>query len=123
MEVCFITPLELEELDDNDWFLLSDFVVTIDGKELVIPQGFKTDFATVPRVPIAYWLFGNVTHKPPVIHDWLYTQGGDDAARKYADEVLYHAMLADGVNTLKAKCIYSAVRMFGKSHWTYKGVQ
>lgn len=117
MEVCFITPLELTELDDNDWRLLSDFVITIEGKTVTIPKGFNTDFASVPRFPVTYWLFGNITHRPPVIHDWLYTLGGDNEARKYADNVFYHAMLADGVNKIKAKCIYSAVRLFGKSHW------
>lgn len=37
-----------------------------------VPAGFQTDFASVPRVPIAYWLYGARAHREGVIHDYLF---------------------------------------------------
>lgn len=117
MEVCFITKLEVEEKTDNTWLVTQPFIVTIDGQKLEVPAGFETDFASVPRLPFTYWLFGNIAHRPAVVHDWLYNAGGTDEQREYADNVLYHAMLADGVAKLRAKMVFQAVRSFGGSHW------
>jgi len=36
-----------------------------------MPVGFHTDFCTVPRIPIAYQLWGNRNHREGVLHDFL----------------------------------------------------
>jgi hypothetical protein len=38
---------------------------------IIAPAGFVTDFASVPRVPLAYWLTGDTAHKSAVIHDYI----------------------------------------------------
>ena len=38
---------------------------------IIVSAGFLTDFASVPRVPLAYWLTGDTAHKSAVIHDYL----------------------------------------------------
>ena len=38
---------------------------------IIVSAGFVTDFASVPRVPLAYWLTGDTAHKSAVIHDYL----------------------------------------------------
>jgi hypothetical protein len=124
MEVCFLTPLQVEAVDDTYWRVLTGFQISIETRNrmgyLTVPAGFTTDFASVPRVPFAYWLFGNVTHKPAVIHDYLYTIGGTQRQREYADNVFFHAMLADKESRIKASAMFRAVRLFGRSHWKSK---
>jgi hypothetical protein len=39
---------------------------------ITIPAGFETDLASVPRLPIAYWFWGNKAHREAVLHDYLY---------------------------------------------------
>lgn len=120
MEVCFVTPLDVQEIDDDNWILTSDFVVTVDGKTFTVPKGFKTDFASVPRVPFAYWMFGNIGHRPAVIHDYLYTLGGTQEDKTFADDVLLHGIIADGDSSIKAHAMWTAVHLFGGSHWIQK---
>ncbi|WP_161968944.1 DUF1353 domain-containing protein [Aquitalea magnusonii] len=42
------------------------------GHVITVEPGFLTDYASVPRVPVLYLLFGDTTHKAAVIHDWLF---------------------------------------------------
>lgn len=42
------------------------------GSEIRVPKGFITDKASVPRVPIIYWFFGDRAHRESVIHDYLF---------------------------------------------------
>ena len=39
---------------------------------ITVPTGFFTDFASVPRMPFVFLLFGDVAHEAAVIHDYLY---------------------------------------------------
>ena len=39
------------------WRLSDDYVLLIDGKEVFVPYGFQTDYASVPRMPLTYLLF------------------------------------------------------------------
>lgn len=117
MEVCYISPLQVEEIDDDNWILTSNFSATIDGKGLIVPKGFKTDFASVPRLPFAYWIFGGIGHRPAVLHDWLYGIGGSSEDKQYADNILLHGIIADGDSGVKARAMYAAVRTFGFTRW------
>jgi len=36
------------------------------------PMGYQTDFASVPRVPVAYWLYGGRAHHEGTLHDWAF---------------------------------------------------
>lgn len=44
---------------------------TLLKKEVCIPKGFATDFASVPIAPVTYLAFGNRYHMPAGIHDYL----------------------------------------------------
>ena len=74
-ESCFLSELEIvccEE--DGNWKLVNPLLYqsVIFNGVTTAPQNFKTDFASVPRVPIAYMLFGDRAHREAVIHDFLY---------------------------------------------------
>ena len=76
----FTSDLIVECIDDNAasgrglWEIKQPFTYysEILKKEITIESGFVTDYASVPRLPFAYWLLGDTAHKAAVVHDWLY---------------------------------------------------
>lgn len=115
----FLTSLQVEELDDtsNDgrgtWQLQAPLQYQSDIAKRVIevPQGFITDYASVPRIPVTYLLTGDTAHPAAVVHDWLYTSHQFD--RETSDSILREAALAEGVPSWRATLIYAGVRVGG----------
>ncbi len=59
--------------DDKIWVIDSPLLYQSDIMgSIVVPAGFETDFASVPRIPLFYALFGNRAHRESVVHDALY---------------------------------------------------
>ena len=120
----FITKLDVELVDDlsnegrGSWRLASPLAYSSDvsGLTITVPVGFITDFASVPRAPIAFWLTGDTAHEPAVIHDYLYATGL--LPRALADSVLLEAMAVEGVPSWRRYAMYYAVRAFGDAHFT-----
>ena len=112
----FLTKLQVEEIDDGRWRLLANLAYSSNlAGVVIVPAGFETDFASVPRVPVAYWLFGDVAHEAAVIHDYLYSTAS--VPRRIADKVLLEAMEVTGIASWRRLPIYWAVRQFGGSHY------
>lgn len=82
---------------------------------LTVPVGFKTDFASVPRIGIIYAMLGDTAHEPAVVHDWLYYSGL--ISRKESDQVLLEAMAVIGLPAWRRWPIYWGVRMGGWYAW------
>jgi hypothetical protein len=102
--------------DEENWVILEDFKYSHEGEIIIVPKGFTTDFASIPRV------FRNILSpygeygKAAVIHDFLYqNQGWND--RRRCDDVLLQGMIDLGVGWIKRNTIYSAVRTFGWYVW------
>lgn len=96
----FITELHATLLD-NDKIWEIDSVLGYDSDlidELIeAPKGFQTDFASIPRLPIVYTLFGDTAHREAVIHDYLYRKNSVPVVTKaVADEIFYEAMKVRG---------------------------
>jgi hypothetical protein len=117
-QVRFLSTLAVEEVTDQTWQLTAPFRVSIDDVVYTVPAGFVSDFASVPRIPIAYLLFGDTAHRPACLHDWLYS-GAAGVSRQFADETLMAAMKADGESWFRRQAMYRAVRLFGEKF--YKG--
>lgn len=117
-EARFITNLETRLCDDGEWILISDliFYSKILGIYVIAKAGMKSDYASVPRIPFAYMLFGGCAEKAAVIHDALYS-GTYSVTRKQADSVLVEAMKASGVAAWRRGPMWLAVRLFGASHY------
>lgn len=81
----------------------------------VVPKGFVTDLASVPRVPIAYWLAGGTSNEASIVHDYLYSS--HKTTRAVADAVLREASAVTGVPTWRRWIIWAGVRLGGGSHW------
>lgn len=122
----FLTTLRVMRVEDNShdgrgtWELLNIFAYKSDVADttFVVPKGFITDFASVPRVPVAFWLTGETAQKPAVIHDWLYTS--HEVARSVADAVFREACLLTGMPAWRAWMMWLGVRAGGKA-WDESG--
>lgn len=92
--------------------------VTIDDKKYVIPKGFKTDLASIPRIlwPIIAPQYSGFI-APSILHDYLY-RCNNHVTRLYADEVLYSALIVENVTAFTASKFFLAVRLFGETHFT-----
>lgn len=88
----FLGPLDLRLWGPGRWVLLRDFPYRSDlmGRVLTVPEGFITDLASVPRLPLAYLIAGSRFPAPAVVHDYLY-QHPDFEDRALVDAVLYEA--------------------------------
>ena len=113
----FLTKLEVRwESEDDDeipqWLLLEDLVYQSDllGRDFVVPAGFVTDFASVPRAPIAYLMAGNTGHRAAVVHDYLIRSG--EVEREMADEVFKEALSASGVDWWRTQAMYLGVSSY-----------
>lgn len=119
----FLSPLRVQLLEDTShdgrgtWQLTSDLVYQSDvaGQTFSIPAGFITDYASVPRVPIAYFLVGDTCHKAAVLHDWLYTV--HITTKEIADAVLKEAAIASGVPEWRAELVWEGVAVGGRASW------
>lgn len=70
----FLTQLKITLLDnDKIWILDAPLIYESDlvGR-IEVPVDFQTDFASVPRLPIIYSLFGDRAHREAVIHDYIF---------------------------------------------------
>lgn len=97
----------------ENWRLLADLAYHSDSLDclVLVPAGFVTDFASVPRLPLAYLLFGNVAREAAVVHDYLYHTGA--CSRALADKVFAEASEACGVAAWRRGPMWLGVRLFG----------
>lgn len=111
MSVTF-SPLLIEVLPDGrNYELTADFRARVGDSRFIVPAGFVTDFASVPR---GLWnLFpphGRYS-KAAVLHDYLYRCS--KLERSYCDGVFLKCMEELGVPWWKRTAMYYGVRMFG----------
>lgn len=116
----FLTSLDLRDADDKDdgqWILAAPLVYQSDVamQTFTVPAGFRTDLASVPRLPVIYLLTGDTSSKAAVVHDWLYTT--KIVPRDVADAVLREASAVTGVPAWRRGLMFYGVRAFGWSHW------
>lgn len=118
----FTQPLTVTKLSARRWRVERAFEYHVgfeDSSEVIsIPQGFITDFASVPRI---FWVLfppdGKYT-QAAVVHDYLYMRHGILAEREYSrkrcDQIFLEAMKVLGVPLLTRRIMYTAVRIGGR---------
>jgi hypothetical protein len=114
--------LQIEILPDGrSGRLLRSFRVRLDRKDsklIEVPEGFETDFASVPRF---FWRVVSPwgRYSPAaVVHDCLYATGR--VSRAQADRIFLELMQRLGVPLWKRSLMYGAVRLFGAGRWKGK---
>lgn len=117
----FLTDLEDKEIpgkpDEHYLTAVLSYWSDVTGSQEDVPIGFSSDYASVPRAPLVYELFGGDIGGDPaaVLHDFLYS------TRKYprakCDAVFHEALIACGVPAWKAWAMWAGVRAGGGSHY------
>lgn len=85
------------------------------GFPICIPKGYQTDFLSIPRAlwpllsPVGAGCWGALPH------DILYSS--EAVARAMADRILYDACRDSGASLVRARTIYSGVRVGGGLTW------
>ena len=113
----FPVSLKVEQIDDYRWRLLENFPYHSEllGRWFTVPKGFVTDFASVPRVPVAYWLTGGIAHISAVVHDYLYST--HLTTRSEADQVFLEAAAASNIPAWRRNLMYWGIRAGGWQRW------
>lgn len=84
--------------------------------DLIVPPTFRTNYASVPRLPLVFLLAGDRSYKEAALHDFLYTV--HSMPREHADAVFLEALLLNPlIPAGLAHTMHKAVRWFGKSSW------
>lgn len=113
----FLSSLILKDETGESMELYMPLVYRSDklGREIVVPAGFETDFASIPRFFHRLIPKNGLYDKAAVIHDYLYSTGV--VAKQDADLVFFEAMLVLGVPSWKRNVMYLAVHWFGWMAW------
>lgn len=99
------------------WVLDKELIYVTGDEKYVVPEGFPTDFASVPRFLWSFVPPYGVYTEAAVVHDYLYSNQSELMSRKHADELLYQMAIECGLSKFKASVMYRAVRWFGKKHF------
>ena len=103
-----------ERLGNRLWVLTQPFIFSVDDEVFVVPRGFVTDGASVPRVmyPICSPVSGPFG-QGAIAHDFYYSIDGPDIGRFRADQVLYAMGRLRGAWISEAQLVKSGVNLFG----------
>lgn len=117
MTARFVSPLQVIRRQDGKWSIARPLVYESDvvNARIVVPVGFVTDFASVPRLPFAFWLFGGLADEAAVVHDFIYSKRM--FPREKCDEIFSEAMKACGLAGWRRGPMWFGVRIFGAGHY------
>jgi hypothetical protein len=104
--------LVVRRVDATTWATVDALVYRGRWERFVVPAGFRTDFASVPRV--VTWLiprFGAYT-LAAILHDWLCTEGlrSGVVTSRQADGLFRRVMRESGVPVLRRWLMWAGVR-------------
>jgi hypothetical protein len=102
------------------WIVGHDFTMTfsVGGgffEDWVIPEGYETDLASIPRLLWFVMAPFEIGIEECILHDDLYKKCFRD--RKFCDDVWLVAMRRKGVKKWKRETAYRFVRAFGWYGW------
>lgn len=108
----FTDPLTVTKIGERLWQVEREFTYYI-GEEnsnefVTVPKGFKTDFASVPRI---FWRIlppDGMYTQASVLHDYMCITG----LKSRADRVFYESMGVLGVSSWQRSIMFFAVRIF-----------
>ncbi len=112
----FKTRLQVEVLDDEGMFMLFAplvFFSDILNRDIIVPSGFVTDFASIP-----WWLHSIVQvngkhRRAAVVHDYLCVYKKEEGIdQPCADKIFREAMRVLDVRWSQRGAMYKAVRMY-----------
>ena len=108
-------PADVKQLW-RTWATVGRLAFVFDGVTYVVPDGFMTDFSSVPRV--FRWFVDPVgmPHQiAGVVHDFLYSSGA--VTRSQADAAFAAAAVVAGSPVWRARLMHAAIRLGGWVAW------
>jgi hypothetical protein len=116
----FVSLLVVSPLPDGvSWILREPLVYEVgglgSGVKITVPAGFKTDFASVPRILWVLLPKQGYHTNAAVVHDWLYWD--QSLPRWAADQIFLEAMGVSGTLWGVRHVMFRAVRIFGELAW------
>lgn len=120
----FLTRLDVELVDGlaasgrGVWRVTQQFryYSNLLGRIISVEVDFLTDFASVPRAPFIFWLFGDTDQMAALLHDWLFHHR-EVCDEQTANKVLLEASKVAGVSWWRRMGIYLGVALGGRSSW------
>ncbi len=113
----FPKPLDAKFLGDNQWNLNEPFEYINPPIEIIVPAGFTTDGASIPR--IVWTIIGSPWSgryaRASVVHDYLYQTM--QFTRYQTDLIFYQAMGILGVPRWKRSLMHFSVRSVAWLCW------
>lgn len=108
--------MDVRKVGRKEWEFTAPLIilVVLDGVTYLIrvPPGFKTDFASVPRIPLAFWLFGGIGDYAAGAHDWLYYTA--EYPRDICDAIFREILIyVDDAGETRANLMHLGVRVGG----------
>ena len=102
----------LEQIAPRKWRLLKPVVCIAGEKKIIVPEGFETDGASVPRIfwPIcpAWSTYTNAA----VVHDYLCVERITKTSKE-THKIFLDAMVYLGVTPWRRRIMYRAVMLVG----------
>lgn len=114
----FKDNLIVEKISNRLWKTYQRFDWIDENHYIIVPEGFITDFASVPR---PFWIFlppDGIYTQSAVLHDYLYNK--KMFPRKECDRLFLEAMKALNVAKMTRTLMFWAVRLFGYIPWNEK---
>lgn len=111
---------ELKEGGDKIWVMSKPlkYYSELLKELIIIPQSFETDFASVPRLPIAYAAWGDKAHREAVVHDYLYRIDSKPlVTRSQANSIFLEAMNSTEKSWYIKYPMYMGVVLGGWATW------
>ena len=111
---------DIRPIGERKYFLVTPYTYTLsNGKSYVVPAGFETDGASVPRIA---WSSGvrpdGLIRAAAVVHDYLCVRKGQVSpscrvSSREAADIFKDLMVAAGMRAKFVRRAYWAVRWFG----------
>lgn len=114
---CFPHPLELRALRMEGgkrlWEVLKPFAAVTSLGTIIVPEGFLTDLASVPRALWAGFSPFDEYLEAAIPHDWGYSPLNTNFTRRQIDDIMLELMFNSGVSWPRRHAVHTAVRRFG----------
>lgn len=115
----FVSDLALVALNGfpDYWYLAQPLIWQEPDCRIVVPPGFVTDLASVPKPLRGILDVNGRSRRPAVLHDFAYHS--HNLPRADADDLLRRAIIAEGGRPWQARIYWMGVRIGGAAAYAY----
>lgn len=122
-----VIPPIRAEVKSLGWRLERDWDCSAGDCKLILPRGWETDLATVPRLLKRFFNSFEFGVTGPLVHDFLYDHAGCPPEgscepwrrfeRKEVDRLMVRLMKEERVSPWRRLLGYAVTRLAGWTHW------